>query len=685
MGARRMTQGEPHEAASLREISLELDRVAPGAPLLALGQTPLWDEPMKAVVACGISRPMVAGIHDLDYFSRVRAALPGPAWRALPRNDGATRDVWVAAGEISALFGAEVWPSRRALAEAGVRLERILPEGHCRQETFDRLTEAWGWRGIVGNTPSAPVVCETPAREVAPALLELLRWASRQTQRLLMRAEARSSVRISVGRIADCVNEFVSERPSASVGELFLHLLRGFYEGLLGAAPGNVAFLGARELLAFNRRTAAEKPRFRFVSQFLDERLSAACRAAYDGAVEESSMARLAESGEGALPFDIFAPGRGRGTLRVTPGFVGVDFPQPARWPLSRPIRDVQDLAAVLEDALGGDIALLGKALVLPAMLSAEFVMVFHEGASAYLPRTRRMLAAMRDAGVPIDAHPVLRMRLRTWDSMSACRASLRLPEHLAQAFGRRTLDCGEFSRCWRRAVKEEERLLHDLRQISSACDLVRYLGHEQHEAWFRRLRQCMEANALLLNIQKRADALRHKALDLRSREDVVGSEIGMLEARRGELNRSRIRPLRRRLAEQAADVPAGEGARLRAGYEHAEREGQALLLALETKQKERRRLREKRSAVGRQLRALERGRRAAAARRLLRSVERAADKARLRLARNAVLASEGLPHADLRPSAWWFPALDPSGRWFERVRRTASFRLEPLLEGVSR
>ena len=124
-------------------------------------------------------------------------------------------------------------------------------------------------------------------------------------------------------------------------------------------------------------------------------------------------------------------------------------------------------------------------------------------------------------------------------------------------------------------------------------------------------------------------------------------------------------------------DAPAGERARLRAAYAGAEREGQALLLALEAKQKERKRLREKRQSLTARLNALERGGRAAAARKLLRSVERAAEKARLRLVRNALLASEGLPRADLRPSAWWFPALDPSGKWFDRVRRTASFRLE--------
>ena len=390
-------------------------------------------------------------------------------------------------------------------------------------------------------------------------------------------------------------------------------------------------------------------------------------------------MSRLAESGSAALPFDVYAPGRGRGTHHVAPDFIAVDFPQPARWPLSSPVRDLPALAGVLEDGLGGGVALLGKALVLPAMLSSEFVMIFAETGSAYLPQTQRMLAAMRDGGVPIRAHPLLRMRLRTWDCLSASGAALRLPEHLAQAFGRRTMDCRDFSRRWRSAVRGQERLLREIRGISGACDLVRCLEHDQHDAWFRRLRQCTAANALLLRIQERADALRHKALDLRSREDSAAAEIATLEARRGALNRQQIRPLKRALEDLAAEAHAAERARLRAAHAQAEGEGRALLLALEAKQKERRELREKRREIAGRLRALERGSRAAAARRLLRAVERAAEKARLRLVRNALLASQGLPHADLRPSAWWFPALDPSGKWFDRVRRTASFRLEPL------
>lgn len=667
------------DVQTLPEVLEQLDAVAPNAPLIALGQTPLWDEPLKAIIAAGATRPMLIGIHDLDYFSRLRAPRPGPAWQIVPRNDGALREVWIAAGELSALFGAEVWPSRQELADAGLHLDRLLPKER-RPEMFDRVTEAWGWRGIVQNAAQPSVICDVRARDVAPALIELLHWGSRCTQGLLVEPAARRHVRTLIAGLAGEIESFLAEEPEGSLCALYGRLLRGMYERLIGALPGQVHVTGAREIFRFNRRTAGAG-RFRFLGHFLAPRTADVCRAAYDEAVADSSMTRLADSGDGALPFEIYLPGRGRGMLHVTPRALRIDLPEPMQWPINRPVQSVQELAAALEARVGPEAALLGKALALPAMLSGEFVIIFHESGSVYTPRTQRMLAAMRRDGVPVRVHPLLRVRLRTWDALAHVPVSLRLPEHLAQAFGEPVVAASEWSRRWRQAVKEQKRLLGQLKGITNPCDLAQYLGHEEHERWFRRMDQCAQATAALLAIQQKADALRHKSMHLRAKIDEALAEIRNIESRRGELNRTRIRPLMRRLADGPGDAPAPERQRLQVEHAEAQKRGRALLLALELKQKERRRLQERRAQLVRQLGALERGGRAAAARRVLRLVEREAARARLRLARNAILASQGLPHADLRPAAWWLPALDPSGQWFEQVRRTARFRLEPLIE----
>ena len=85
------------------------------------------------------------------------------------------------------------------------------------------------------------------------------------------------------------------------------------------------------------------------------------------------------------------------------------------------------------------------------------------------------------------------------------------------------------------------------------------------------------------------------------------------------------------------------------------------------------------RKGLGREIRAAEQGAQAQAARRTLRQVNRMGRKARLTLARRAVLTIEGLCGGNARPSAWWMEAVDPSGGWFDRIRRSARYRLERL------
>jgi hypothetical protein len=63
---------------SVAETFARLREEAPGTPLLALGQTVFWDEPLKAILPLlakesGNELGLVAGVHDTDYFAK----LPG--------------------------------------------------------------------------------------------------------------------------------------------------------------------------------------------------------------------------------------------------------------------------------------------------------------------------------------------------------------------------------------------------------------------------------------------------------------------------------------------------------------------------------------------------------------------------------------------------------------------------------
>jgi hypothetical protein len=664
---------------ALDEALFALEKVAPGAPLIHIGQSPFWDEPTKAVIAARSDRPIIAGIHDLDYFSRQRTPLSGPRWQMLPRNDGTTRDIWIAAGEISALFGAEIWPARQTLLDAGIRLDR-LAHGHGRDESFlDRSTEAYGWRGLVYNRGGPAVICDIPARDAAPMFSELLRWAGKHSCAILPYAEDRRELRRYTRRKEQSIQDFLAEHRDASLSDLLMHLLKETYHDLIGPAAEKTRFETTRTMFRFNRETA-KLPRFRFVNHFLHARHAAPALEAYRRAIEHSGVMDPALAGESAIPFELYVPGQGRGTLHLTDTEVRIALPRPLGVPVEKPVRNVERLAEILQEHLGPNISLFGKALTLPAMISGEFVMVLTEKGSSYVPRTQKMLAEMRAAGIPVTTNPLLRMRLRTWSSLSAVRRTFKLPPHLTQAFRTAKLTSGRFARNWRRVVREQKDLIAKVRDVGSPCDLVRYLSHDQHEMWFERLERCNKAQKALLEIQKRTDVYRRRAIDVRAKEDEAAEEVRALEKRRGEINRSRLRPLKRRLAD-LADDRKDSGKALRVEYKDAEHEGKALLMALETKLRERRRLQEKRKALADSIRRIERSTRATAARKLLRQVEIAAEKARLELARNAVLVSQGLPYANVRPSAWWFPALDPSGKWFKRVAGTARFRIEPLQE----
>jgi hypothetical protein len=653
--------GTEHSAA---QLLAEIRAQYPDSPFLALGQTVFWDEPVKAVLRQlldenNLGGKLLVGVHDTDYFAkaRVRRATRG-RFALMPHNDGTTKDLWSAAGEISTLFGSETFPGRHELIRFGVAFERLAAaSAKGRQAFLDEVTEAWGWRGLVYTGSRDRIVNSLPLAEVGPGILEMLEWgfenAVCQILPFCCQCEAR--------RVADTIlgwcRGYLHDYPDRTLSDLFQHCLPLLYELLLLREPSGIEVSSTTKILRFAPDTA-HLPRFKFVNLFLDPATRAAAISAYDRAVTGSEIYTLDKFGAGALPFDVIIPERGRGTLRVIDRVVFVETRQPVAIGLKRPLTSVSELAEVLCHKLGTDITLVGKAVSLVSMLAQEFVFVFSEEGSLYVRRTRKMNDLLREAGVSLDMRPILRVRHNTWDSLVAGQSTLNLPEHLADAFGRRTITSPEFAASWKQVVEEQKLLCNRIAEIRKPLDLLSFLiDRDPVGPWDERRAAYLDAKHRLLSLREETAAIQASVDDRYTR-------LRTLRARSQEVQKERGDHFRSVRSWTHTEVDRRES---------YARDFNALSL-------------EKRNLIG-QIDALkqkrcsiERSSEAELARSELTQIENEAESARLRIVRNALLAVEGLPHTNHRPSAWWLPMLDKSGEVFGRMVATTELYTEPLI-----
>jgi len=635
----------------------ELDRRAPDAPFLALGQTIFWDEPMKAGLvmasqSAGSNRRFISGIHDTDYFAKFSHRGTTTGYRALPHNDTTTKGLWSAAGEFSALMGSETVVTREQLLAAGGNLARIQKE---RPGYLDEATEAWGWRGVVSLAAESKTTAEKPLYPLFNELYDTLQWAIDESLRLISGPHRQESEQAAHRLLAMACR--AAEESDGTLAGFYRNLAPAMY-GLVAGQPLDIDTTTTTDLLRFNTLTVGQ-PRFDLVRLFVDPRTRDEACEAYDDAVAGSEIYPLERFGVGAIPFDLFIPGVGRGTLRLGTRGGLVMTPDPVGFAIRQPLRSLEDLAEVIEKRFGPNCVLVGKAVTLLGMLAREFVFAFHEGASGYVPLSRRLHQTLAAAGHPLELNPILRIRYEPWDAMTDCCAWITLPPPLQGPFGVQELSAPSMAVRWRSVATEQRQRLSDLAGLRKPLELIQYLRASLGGPW-----QCLASEYQAM--QDDLEGLNLKVATIRQSRRALVAKVRDLRRQRNEMEAAKGRHWREFMWEKE---PSETQDQQRATFIADTR---SLGEQIESVWSEWR-------ALGDQVRDLVDDETIERIRERRRNIALEAELTRLRLIREAVIATEGLAKAAHRPSAWWFPLVCPDGTWFRSTMAKAEFRLEEL------
>jgi len=286
-------------------------------------------------------------------------------------------------------------------------------------------------------------------------------------------------------------------------------------------------------------------------------------------------------------------------------------------------------------------------------MFCSEAILVLHEGASAYVPRTRLWLSRLNSSCGSLRTYPVLRLRHHAYDALAATDVRLRLPAHLAGAFGAEELRGSELGARWRQVLEQQESLLARLGEARSTSALLEVLAGENGERWRPVAEELEEARHLLratgAGVRERVRKLR----EIRSAERRARRRRAELEARSGEL----------RAREQETGDPGPR---------------QALRQLIGVMTDEIRCREARRAELRQEIAELARKAPTRAARERISGIGRQAELSRLELAQRALLVRH-MEIGDRRPTGWWFSVVDPTGAWFEEAVRRAELYLQDL------
>jgi len=178
----------------------------------------------------------------------------------------------------------------------------------------------------------------------------------------------------------------------------------------------------------------------------------------YNGAIERAQVPlRGLKTTAGELPFFVTGQFEGhlaraavhlRGEELLIGGQEGLGLLPGRRLPIERM-------------RAAGVSALSGKAMLLVIQARLQDALAVPYGGSLYMPAVHLLADSLVSEGLlPGKLHPVVRVRFRLLDRMATLKTVVRLPAHLAEAFGKDEIPASELAGNWRSVQREARQRL---------------------------------------------------------------------------------------------------------------------------------------------------------------------------------------------------------------------------------
>jgi len=336
---------------------------------------------------------------------------------------------WGAAIFYSEFLGRLPADIRRWESLTGIKTKALANQlGRSVDDLYDEFSPGDNWQ-LIGRSYAGDgehrVVGDLTVEETAPFLREIMDRAEADTRRAFIERDCRRRIDEWFSRERILLDRLLAEHARGRLVALYRHWL-GEYLGR------SIAIDLTSSLLA----VGADPARTAVLDIFTRDYARAA--ALYNEAIEESGVElRKLSIREGELP--IFAvhnrDGRwSRSPVHMDAGQIRVNDSAFALGPEGRLPTD--------ELRAAGVVALAGKAVLLVIQVRLDPggapLAVPYRG-SLYLPAAHllaKKLAAPVGPGLPGPLRPLVRVRLRLLERMRSLDTTIRLPAHLASAFG---------------------------------------------------------------------------------------------------------------------------------------------------------------------------------------------------------------------------------------------------------